>query len=141
MADLQLLVQDPETGRFKVGLPSPPRELEGIDLLVQNVVLLYLTNGGRSIVVPGRAGGIREFVGLNYDPNDVGELFADIQLMTTRIDQQIKEEQTRTSRPPSERLQSLNLVDIVPDPEQPLIEVIVQVVNEEQQQQQAIVVT
>jgi len=140
MPDLKLIAKDPVTGRLRPGLPVPPEEVEGIDLLVQNVALLYLTNGGRSITFPGRVGGLREFIGANFDPSDPSELFADMQVMTSQIEQRIKEEQVNTARPPSERLLGLQLIDIVPDDEQPEIEVIVSVVNEEQQTAQAIVV-
>jgi hypothetical protein len=110
-------------------------------LLVQIVALLYLTNGGRSIVTPDRAGGLRAFIGSNFDPDDPAELLADLRIMTSQIEQRIKEDQVQTNRPPSERLQSLQLIDLIPDEEQPEVELIVAVVNEEQQQQQAVVVT
>jgi hypothetical protein len=140
MPDLKILTLDPNTGRFRPGLTSPPEEIDGIDLLVQNVTLLYLTNGGRSIVTPDRVGGLRQFLGSNFDPDDPSELFADITMMTRQIEQQIKEEQVSTNRPPSERLQSLQLIDIIPDEEEGAIEIRVSVVNEEEQRQQAVVV-
>ena len=140
MPDLKLLTRDPITGRLRPGLTSPPQEISGIDLLVQNVALLFLTNGGRSIVVPDRVGGLLRFIGANYDPEDASELFADLRLMTSQIEQRIKEEQISTARPPSERLVALQLIDIVPDDDQPEIEIIVGVVNEEQQTAQAVVV-
>jgi hypothetical protein len=116
--------------------------VEGIDLLVQIVALLFLLNGGRSISTPGRAGGLRELLGSNLDPDDPAELFADVRLIVSRVEQTIKEEQVRTQRGPSERLQALQLVDIIPDGDNGTsIEVIVAVVNEEQQQAQAVVVT
>lgn len=141
MPDLKMLVQDETTGRLRVGMPRPPELVEGIDLLVQIVVLLYLNNGGRSIFHPGRAGGLRAFLGLNHDPEDPSELFADLRLMTSRIEQIIKEEQVQTNRAPSERLVALNVIDIIPDSDLDDIEFIVQVVNEEQQTQQAVIVT
>ncbi len=141
MANLKVLLRDPATGRLRLGLPRPPVLISGIDLLVQIVVLLFMNNGGRSIVSPGRAGGIRALLGSNIDPNDPAELFADVRLIVSRVEQLIKEEQVRTRRPPSERLQALRLIDIVPDPQNPEIEIIVSVVNEEQQQSQAVVVT
>jgi hypothetical protein len=139
MPDLKLFIVDENTGRLRLGLPSPPETVEGIDLLVQLVAFLFLNNGGRSIFQPGRSGGLRRYIGLNFDPEDPSELFADFRLMTTRIEQIIKEEQVVIRRPASERLLSLQLIDIVPDEDQAEIEIIVQVVNEEQQQQQAIV--
>jgi len=139
MSDLKIFSIDPATGRFKVGIPRPSVEISGIDLLVQNVAQLYLTNGGRSIVTPDRIGGLRQYLGANVDLEDASELFADITMMTRQIEQQIKEEQNSTNRPPSERLQELRFIDIVPDEEESAIEIRVQIVNEEQQQQQALV--
>lgn len=139
MSDLKIFSIDPATGRFKVGIPRPSVEISGIDLLVQNVAQLYLTNGGRSIVTPDRIGGLRQYLGANVDLEDPSELFADITMMTRQIEQQIKEEQNSTQRPPSERLQELRFIDIIPDEEQAAIEIRVQIVNEEQQQQQALV--
>jgi len=139
MPDLKILTVDSNTGRIRPGLTSPPEEISGIDLLVQIVALLYLTNGSRSIVTPDRVGGLRRFLGGNTNLDDPSEFFADIRMMTSQIEQQIKQEQVSTRRPPSERLQELQLIDIVPDEEQSAVEIKVAVINEEQQQQQALV--
>jgi len=139
MADLKLLITDEGTGRLRLGIPSPPEFVEGIDLLAQIVTLRYLNNGGRSIFNPGMNGGLRLYIGQNFDPEDPSELFADLRLITSRIEQSIKEEQVGLNRSPSERLQSLDFLDIIPDDTEPEIEIIVAVVNEEQQQQRAIV--
>jgi hypothetical protein len=141
MPDLKMLILDPATGRLRLGMPRPPAKISGIDLLVQIVVLLFMNNGGRAIVAPGRAGGLRALLGSNINPEDPSELFADVRLIVSRVEQLIKEEQVRTQRPPSERLHNLQLIDIVPDPVSPEIEIIIAVVNEEQQQSQAVVVT
>lgn len=139
MANLKLLVFDKGTGRLRIGIPRPAEFVEGIDLLVQIVTLEFLNNGGRSIFNPGVGGGLRQYIGQNFDPEDPSELFADLALMTSRVEQSIKQKQVGLGRGPAERLQSLNLLDIVPDDEQPEIEIIISVVNEEQEQQQAIV--
>lgn len=139
MPDLKMLITDPGTGRLKVGMPRPPQLVEGIDLLVQIVVLLYLNNGGRSIFSPGRAGGLRGYIGFNYDQDDPSEIFADMRLITSRVEQMILEEQVQTSRPPSERLLALRVIDIIPDETQLEVELQVQVINEEQQTAQAVV--
>jgi hypothetical protein len=107
--------------------------VQGIDLLVQIVALLFLNNGNRSIFAPGRAGGLRSFIGVNYDIDDPSELFADLRLVASQVEQTIKQEQESTSRPSSERLLSLQLIDIVPDDSNLEVEIIVQVINEEQQ--------
>lgn len=140
MPDLKILTLDATTGRLVLGIPRPPQTVSGIDLLVQIVVVLFLNNGGRSIFNPGRAGGLRSFIGLNFDPDDPAELFADLRLMTSHVEQMIKEEQAATNRNASERLLTLQVLDIIPDDVNPEIELIVQVVNEEQQTQRAVVV-
>jgi hypothetical protein len=139
MSNLKMFKVDPDTGRFSLGLSKPSVEISGIDLLVQNVAQTYLTNGGRSIVYPDRLGGLRQYLGANVDLEDSAELNADIVMMTRQIEQQIKEEQNGTRRPPSERLQELRFIDIIPDEQESAIEIRVQVVNEEQQQAQALV--
>lgn len=134
-----MLITDPSTGRLRLGMPRPPEEVSGIDLLVQIVVLLFLNNGGRSIFSPGRAGGLRNYIGFNHDPDDPSEIFADMRLITSRVEQMVLEEQVQTNRPPSERLLGLRVIDIIPDETQLEIELQVQVINEEQQTAQALV--
>ena len=139
MPNLNILSVDAGTGLLKLGLATPSDEIEGIELLVQIVTILYLTDGGRSITFPDRVGGLRQFLGNNVNPDDPSELMADIRMMTTQIEQQIKQEQTSTGRPPSERLQALQLIDIIPNEADASIEIIVSVMNEEQQTEQAVV--
>lgn len=141
MSNLKVLSRDPTTGRLRLGLTVPPRSVSGIDLLVQEVALLLLNNGGRSIAFPGLGGGLRALIGTGYSPDDPSELFADVRLIVSRVEQIIKEGQIRTRRPPSERLQSLRLIDIIPDPINPEFEIVISVINEEQQQSQAVVVS
>lgn len=140
MPDIKIINIDPATGQVRLGLSRPPKEISGIDLLVQNVAILYMTNGGRSIIVPDRVGGLRKFLGANVDLDDPAEFFADVRMMTSQIEQQIKREQVSTSRPTSERLEALQLIDIIPNEEDSSVEIRVVVVNEDQQQQQAVVV-
>lgn len=139
MPDLKVLTTDAVTGRLRLGVPRPPQTVEGIDLLVQIVAVLLLTNGGRSIFNPDRSGGFRSLIGSNYIVEDVGELFADIRMILNRVEQTIKEEQAKTTRPPSEILSKLELINIIPNEEQGDIEVVVAVINEERQQAQALV--
>jgi hypothetical protein len=140
VSNLKVLVADPVTGRLTLGLSRPPVFLDGIDLLVQIVALLLMENGGRSIATPGRAGGLRNLLGSNINPDDPAELFADVRLIVSQVEQTIKEEQVSMNRPPSVRLQSLPLIDIIPDADSTSIEILISVVNEEQQQSQAVVV-
>lgn len=139
MPDLKITKRDPVTGRLTLGISRPPEQIEGIDLLVQIVAVLLLTNGGRSITTPDRSGGFRSLIGSNYIVDDASELFADVRMILNRVEQTVKEEQAAVRRPPSESLHSLHLIDIVPDEENLEIEVIVSVINVERQQAQVLV--
>jgi len=127
------------TGALIPGIPSPPAFVTGIDKLVQLVALLMLSNGGRSIANPGRAGGLRQLIGMNFDPADPAELFADIRIMVNRTEQLLKEEQVRTNRPSAERLLTLQLIDVIPNEDELSVEIVVGVINEEQSLSQAVV--
>lgn len=140
MPDLKLLSRDDATGRLRPALSRPPETVEGVDLLVQIVALTYLTNPGRSIVFPNRGGGLRRFIGSNFDVTDPSELFADLRLLTSQVEQVIKQEQEQTARLPSERLASLQLIDIIPVEDQLEVDMIVQIIAEDQQQTRATVV-
>lgn len=137
--DLRVLIQDPTTGALTLGLSRPPQYVSGIDKLVQIVVLELLNNGGRSIFSPGSGGGLRALLGTNIDYDDVSELFSDVQVTLSRVEENIKQAQVSTSRPPSERLSQLQIVDIIPDESNLAVDVYLGVVNEEGDLAQAVV--
>ena len=133
MSDLRIISRDPVTGVVSLGLPDPPEFISGIDKLVQTVSLTLLNNGRRSIFSAGRTGGIRQLLGNNFDEEDPSEIFADIRLSVSQTEDIILKEQGQTSRPPSEMLQTLQLIDVFMDDETREVNVIIGVVNEEQQ--------
>ena len=137
--DLKILVKDPVTGALQLGLQRPPAYVTGLDKLVQIVALEMLNNGQRSIFNPNRGGGLRILIGTNVDYDDPGELFADVRLIVSRVEQSIKQGQVNTKRPPSERLASLQVADLQADETTLSVSVILAVVNEEQQVAQATV--
>jgi hypothetical protein len=137
--DLKVLVSDPTTGALRLGLSRPPQYVSGIDKLVQIVALELLNSGGRSIFNPGGGGGLRALLGTNVDYDDTSELFSDVQVTISRVQQNITTGQVNTSRSPSERLTQLQIVDIVPDENNLEVRVLIGVVNEEQQLGQAVV--
>lgn len=136
---LKMLTTDPLTGALRIGIPRPPQTVEGINALMQIVALTMLNNGGRAITRPGWAGGLRKLIGANLDGDDMSEVFADLRIMISTIEQLIKEDQVNTNRPPSERLQSLQLIDVTPDDSDLAVLATVAVINEEHQQSRAIV--
>ena len=137
--DLKMLLADPTTGALRLGMPRPPQFVSGIDKLVQIVALELLNNGGRSIFDPAGGGGLRALVGTNVDYDDPSEIFSDVRVTLSRVEQNIKNGQVNTTRPPSERLSQLQIVDIVPDEANLEVRVLLGVVNEEQRLGQAVV--
>ena len=137
-ADLKMLTRTAD-GTLVLGLARPPQFVDGIDKLVQIVTLVLLTNPGRSIISPGKGGGIRSLLGSNIDPDEPEELFADIRLMVERTRTYILQTQANTSRPPSERLRDLSLIDIVLNDDSDQVEVLLGVINEDQDVGQALV--
>jgi hypothetical protein len=137
--DLKLLTPDPTTGALRLGVVRPAQYVSGIDKLVQIVALELLNNGGRSIFNPGGGGGMRALLGTNVDYDDTSELFSDVQVTVSRVQQNIISGQTNTGRPPSERLAQLQIVDIVPDEANLEVQVVIGVVSEEQQLGHAVV--
>lgn len=137
-ADVKVLTRAAD-GTLSLGLSRPPEFVEGIDKLVQIVTLVLLTNPGRSIFGPGKGGGIRSLIGTNINPEEPEELFADIRLMIDRTRDYIFQTQVNTTRPPSERLKDLQLVDIVLNEDSDQAELLIAVINDEQDVGQALV--
>jgi hypothetical protein len=137
--DLKILSRDPNTGALTLALPRPPEYVSGIDKLVQIVALELMKNGGRSIFNPGSGGGLRALLGTNVDYTDPSELFSDLRVTVSQVEQNIKTAQVNTQRPPSERLSQLQIVDILPDDSRLQVQVFIGVVNEEQSLAQAVV--
>lgn len=138
MSDLKVLQAD-AYGVLSLGIQRPPEYVDGIDKLVQIVALTLMTNPGRSIIDPNKGGGIRSLVGSNINPDDPGELFADIRLMVERTRDYVFQSQVNTARTPAERLSDLQLVDVVLDEYSSEVGVVLAVVNEEQIASQAMV--
>ncbi|KKN04625.1 hypothetical protein LCGC14_1095510 [marine sediment metagenome] len=137
-ADVKVLKRTAD-GALSLGLDRPPVKIEGIDKLVQIVALTFLTNPGRSIFSPGKGGGIRSLIGSNIDPEEPEELFADVRLMIDRVRDYIVQTQVNTTRPPSERLKELQLVDIVLNDNSDQVEILIAVINDENDVGQALV--
>jgi hypothetical protein len=136
---IKVFSRDSVTGALQLKLARPPERVTGIDKLVQEVALVLLNNGRRSIFNPGKVGGLRAYIGSNIDPEDPSELFADLRILVRQVEQFIKDEQVSTTRPASERLKLLQLIDIVPQDSSTSVELSIAVVNEEQSLARAVV--
>jgi hypothetical protein len=136
--DLKVFQADAD-GVLTMGIQRPPTYVTGIDKLVQTVALVLMTNPGRSIIDEEKGGGVRALIGSNIDPDDPAELFADIRLMVDRTRDYVVQSQINTTRPTSERLSDLQLVDVVLDEYSSEVGILIAVVNEEQIASQAVV--
>lgn len=139
MADIKIVHKDPNTGVLTIGIPRPPQFVSGIDLLVQIVTIELLTSPGRDIIDPDAGGNLRSLIGSNMAFDDEAEIFAEMRVMVSAAEENIKRKQRNSNRPASEQLGQLQLIDIVPDEENLQLEVILRVVSLDQQDTSAIV--
>lgn len=137
MPDIKVVTRNEITGVLEIGISRPPQYISGIDLLVQIVVLELLHSPGRSIIDPESGGNLRSLIGSNFD--DEGEIYADVKMMINTVEKNIRAAQESTNRPSNEKLAKLVLMDIVPDEEQALLEIMLRVVSMDQQTSDAIV--
>ena len=137
--DIKIVTKDANTGVLSIGIPRPPKFVSGIDLLVQIVVIELLTSPGRDISDPQSGGNLRSLIGANLAFSDEAEVFAEVRIMISSAEQNIKRKQRTVQRPSSEKLSRLDLIDIVPDEENLQLEIILRVVSLDQQDTEAIV--
>jgi hypothetical protein len=95
-----------------LGVGSPVRTVEGIDRLVQEWLLIFLTNPGSDIFNQTGGGGARAVIGQpasSSESNAVSEL----SLAVEKTKQQLLRQQAQNSNiPPAERLLSASLSDV-----------------------------
>jgi phage baseplate assembly protein W len=137
--DIKVVTRDAATGVLSIGIPRPPQFVSGIDLLVQVVVIELMTSPGRDIIDPASGGNIRSLIGANVAFDDEGEIFAEVKMMVSTAEANIKRKQASVARPANEKLGRLELVDLVPDEVNAQLEVILRVVSLDQQDTEAIV--
>jgi len=129
MADLKVFVRD-ENGVLRWGLVRPSVKIRGIDLLVQLVANELVRNPGRNVNDPDAGAGLRQMIGQNISTEDETEFFTDVRLRVTTAESNIKERQIKTSRPSSERLARLSLIDMIPIVERSELELVIEIVSE-----------
>lgn len=139
MADVKIVQRDSVTGVLTVGITRPPEFISGIDLLVQSVVIELLHSPGRDINDPQSGANLRSLIGANVSFDDEAEIFAEIKLMVSAAEKNMRAAQASSNRPANEQLGKLELMDVVPDEENLQLEVIIRVTSLDQQSTDAIV--
>ena len=110
--DLQVVTFDPITGLASYGIRFPPKILTGLDKLVQIVVLAFLRNPGQNVLSPLEGSGLRADIGqYNFNPKDDTEVRTHCVQRARAVQQEILTRQSSAAGKPSERLQSLTVLN------------------------------
>ena len=94
---------------------ATPVTINGIQKIVQIVVLKILKSPGQDIISPITGAGMLSVIQGNIS-DDPSEVLAELSPLVKKIESEIIEEQTNVDLPDSERLLKLNLVGIEQDP-------------------------
>jgi len=129
MSDIQIVQFDKITGIARLALTNSPKTLDGMDKLVQIVVLGFLRNPGRDVIDPGEGSGFRQAIGqYNFTEDTEVKLLA-VQ-RTTVVEQEILSRQEVGNGVPTERLKSLKILDVGVDSSTFSAFLNVQIINE-----------
>lgn len=126
--DLQVLVIDPATRRASFSIQ--PKIVEGVDKLLQLVILTLMTSPGSDILEPSLGSGLPDLIGANIDTSDSSELRAEVSRKVSKAQTDIINDQIGLDLPAEERLRSLSLLSVQAVPEEGRIDVRLRVENE-----------
>lgn len=135
--DIQLIVVDEIT--HKVSLAMSPRPVKGLTKLIQLVVLSLLNIPGKDILDPDRGGGIPEMIGMNFDPNDLGEILSEVTRRVKQTEADILKDQIGLQLDLSERLKELKIANVGPGESMDEVNVRIRVINELGQQSDVVI--
>jgi hypothetical protein len=138
MPDIQITRVDPNTGITSMGMGLTPKILTGMDLLAQIVVLTYLKDPGKDVLVPNDGAGLRAAIG-QYNFTGSNEIKLLVLQRTKFVEQSILAKQTGTSADPTERLARLVVTAIAEDSTTGNVVVRIRVTNEASQAKDVLV--
>lgn len=108
MADIKQIEVDPVTGR--VTFKTSAKIIEGIDELIQVVVLALINSPGKDPLDYERGGGLSALIG--YNISDTSELFSEVARRVTVAEKEVIERQIDGDLPSEAKLKNLNLLSI-----------------------------
>lgn len=108
--DIQVIDVDQTTR--KVFFVLKPKKVTGISKLVQIVVLSLLDVPGRDVLDPDKGGGLPALLGMNIDPNDSTEIYAEVARRIRKTEEEIITDQIGIGDPDNEKLAELQILDI-----------------------------
>lgn len=109
--DIQMIDVDQITRRVSFKMTS--KTITGISKLIQIVVLSLMTVPGRDVLDPEKGGGLPAMIGMNIDPNDSTEIYAEIAQRIKKTQKEVIDAQLGIDDDPEEKLQELQIVSIV----------------------------
>ena len=128
MADTKIVFVDPVTGQVNIRLSA--ETVEGIEELIQVVVLSLLNISGQAALDPEEGGGLPELIGTNFGVDDPQELFAEVQQRVNKTQSEVREQQVGLDLDPEAKLKELKVISIEPGGEIDRIAVRIRLINE-----------
>lgn len=130
---LSFFYPDPITGMLKMGFNKGPQIISGVQILLDKIAYLLQTNVGSNYFTPLIGCVLAQQSKLTGSPKDETELKLVVYSAIKAVESMIMTEQALTpDLPPDEQLISLELSDLLQDPDDPtsyLVEVIVNTVS------------
>lgn len=126
MTDVKLIKVDPVTGIVSFDMSS--KTIEGIDELVQVVVLSLMNTPGKDVLHANKGGGIPSLIG--YNISNENELFGEIAERISKSEREILEDQIGLDLDAEAKLKSINVKSISRGEDEDTILVTLQIVNE-----------
>lgn len=130
--DISLLNIDESTRVVTIKLS--PKIVTGLTKLLQIVVLSLLNNPGRDILDPDRGAGIRDMIGMNFDPQDLSEVLSELTQRIRKSEKEILADQVGLNCPSSEKLREIRIVSVSPGNATDEIAARIRIINELGQQ-------
>ena len=128
MADIKVIEVDPVT--YKVSIKFSSRLVEGMDLLVQLVILRLLTTPGSDLFDEAIGGGFSEMIGMNHDPSDLSEVYSEVARKVSKAQQELISEQVGLDLLAEEKLLQITIVSLTPGAEIDEVNIRLRIENE-----------
>lgn len=130
--DISLLKIDDNTRMVTLQVGS--KAVTGLTKLIQIVVLSLLNNPGRDILDPDRGAGIRDMIGMNFDPTDLSEILAELSQSIRKSEKEILADQVGLNVISSEKLREIKIISVSPGSSLDEVAARIRIINELGQQ-------
>ena len=135
--DIQLLTIDPITRQAILGIQ--PKTVEGLDELIQVVVLSLLNVPGQDVLDPDEGGGLPGLIGLNIDKTDPNSVFAEAARLIKKTQTEVTNRQIGVDLEATAKLKDIVILSIIEGDEIDDLFVKIRVINEAGQQADVVV--